>query len=86
MHKITRLALSLALPLAFAARTRAEDGVVEIWDRMHMAGAPAGWVHTTVRRTAGEKPEVESVMDSFLSMKRLGQATEVRRSMEVRED
>ena len=77
MRDTTRMLLVLVLPLAFAGLGRAEDVVVETWDRMHMAGGPAGYVHSTVRRTAGERPMVESTAVSFLSMKRMGQATEI---------
>jgi hypothetical protein len=79
MHHTTRLLVALALPLALALAVRAgaADEVVETWDRMHLAGAPAGWLHTTVKRTAGETPMVEATVDSFLSMKRMGQASEV---------
>jgi transglutaminase superfamily protein len=75
MRPHTRLALFAFLVLPCVAR--AADGVEETWDRMHMAGAPAGYVHTVVKRTAGEQPAVECTVESRLSMKRMGQTTEI---------
>src|SRR5262245_22516810 len=75
MRHTIRLAVLAVFLLPFAAR--AEEGVEERWDRMHMAGAYAGYVRTVVKRTKGEKPEVECTVESRVSMKRMGQGTEV---------
>ena len=75
MRHTTRLALLGVLVLPLVAR--AADGVEESWDRMHMAGAYAGYVHTTVKRTEGDKPTVECTVESRVSMKRMGQSTGV---------
>src|SRR5262245_20344571 len=75
MRNNARFALLALLLLPCVAR--GEDGVLETWDRVHMAGGHAGYVRTAVKRTEGEKPAVECTIESYASLKRLGQPTEV---------
>ncbi len=69
--------LALMLLLLPSAAARGEDGVTEAWDRLHMAGAPAGYVHSTARTVAEPTPRVESTSHAVMSMKRMGQTSDI---------
>ena len=75
MRNALRLALFLALlPLAPA---RAEEDVLETWDRLHMAGAPVGFIHSKVRTVGGESPRIETTVHSEMDLSRMGQTAPI---------
>lgn len=63
--------------LASPLTARAEDGVEETWNRMHINGAPSGWAHGVIKTGVGEGPLVVSTSESEMSIKRMGQTMEV---------
>lgn len=76
------LGLLFLVPLGAA---RASDGDVETWDRVHMAGAHAGYAHTRVRTVGAATKQVESRVHTHISIQRAGTAIEIVASVLSRE-
>ncbi|MGE0192735.1 MAG: transglutaminase family protein [Planctomycetota bacterium] len=63
----------LASPLAALA----DEGVQETWSRMHINGAPAGWVHGVTKQVPGDTPKVVTSSTSEMKMTRMGTTIEI---------
>ena len=66
--------LGLSLPCGPA---RAEEGVTETWERVHISGARAGFGHGRVRTIGEATKQVETQIRSEISLKRMGQTMEM---------
>ncbi len=73
-NPIGLVVLGVLLPCGVA---RAEEGVTETWERVHISGARAGFGHSRERTIGGATPQVETKSHSEISLKRMGQTLEI---------